>query len=380
LLREPSSLIVDSSRSIEWVYVIDLDRELFRVSKHSGFCLSNLPKDLEEALPDLPEALLDLTVLHRFSPAVQARLTWGTENFDQTGVARASGRENVISPSNGQGDDGSAYFDLRPSIVVPRWSRVLHQCPITSVARHTLDALLGEHSQYFSQAQYTAPHDDDFIFREAAFIMLCICSCTPELLRITTRTQQTQKSMEAPFAMFKPSDNSINGPEFASAAFSGYHLRQLPGSSPASRSYWLLGVFVYLTRDLSSEKSIQRAIADMANCRRLEGSKHFNAILTSITHTILVRVTEDGVQHTKRLRVLDENLSSENDAEKRSHDSNAEAKGHHREEEMNKDGLGSEKRDDVTSLGELRMKWDETEPVDVLNAIAQVFEATAREK
>jgi hypothetical protein len=154
--------------------------------------------------------------------------------------------------------------------------------------------------------------------------------------------------MAAPFAMFKPSDDSTTGPEFASAVFGSYHLDgRLPGSSPNSRSYWLLGVFVYLTRNLASEKSFQRAIADMVSCGKLEGSTHFDAIMTSITHVILVRVTEDCVEHTKRLRVLGADLSSDYDAEEPGYYSDAKGEEIHDEAELDEDQLSDEKGDDV---------------------------------
>jgi hypothetical protein len=112
----------------------------------------------------------------------------------------------------------------------------------------------------------------------------------------------------------KPSGDSIDGPEFTSTAFSGYHLEGwLPGGSPTSHFYWLLDVFVYITGDLTSEKSIQEAIADMESYGRQKGLKRFNAVLTSITHVILLRVTEDSVQHTKRLRMIDAETSSNHD-------------------------------------------------------------------
>jgi hypothetical protein len=52
----------------------------------------------------------------------------------------------------------------------------------------------------------------------------------------------------------------------------------------------------------------------MASYGRQKGSKHFNAVLTPITHVILLRVTEDSVQHTKRLRMSDPETSSNHDA------------------------------------------------------------------
>jgi hypothetical protein len=209
-----SLLIV--SRWIEWVYVIDLDRELFHVSTHSYLCLSNLPKNLEE--------VLGVSANFHISSAVRARLAWAIAVLDQTNAAGAGITTNILPPSSGNDGDSSAYFDLQPSMVVPKWSRKLDQRPFTTVARHTLNAMLEENAQLISQAQYAAPRDD-FIFRETAFTILCICSCSPELLRITTRTNQTHKTMDAPFAMFKPSFNSLDGPEFASAAFSGYLLQ-----------------------------------------------------------------------------------------------------------------------------------------------------------
>jgi hypothetical protein len=163
LLCESGIPIADSSRYIEWIYVIDLDEERFHISDDSYFCLSNLPRDLKESLDAS-------TALHK-SAHRQVRPVQATETFSHTNATKVRTTTNNLPPSNGHDDGSATYFDLQPSIVVPRWSRVLDQRPITTVARHKLDAILEEHSQLFSQAQYAAQHDD-FIFREAAFTIL----------------------------------------------------------------------------------------------------------------------------------------------------------------------------------------------------------------
>jgi hypothetical protein len=221
---------------------------------------------------------------------------------------------------------------------------------------------------------------DDFIFRELVFALVCICSGCPELLRVATRTRQTDKTMTAPFAMLKSSGVSSNVPEFASAIFHGFHLEDRnPRSAPQHDSYWLEDVLVYLTRDLTSVKSIQEAIYEVFNRGRRDNHKSFNAIVTSITYVVLVYVTEQGVQHTKRLHLLKEIYERD-----RSMDSQPE--GLHRSErefwgrDTNEEDLDthSSGSDGETAADAPMTGWGETGSIDVLLAIAQVFEATAQ--
>jgi hypothetical protein len=90
-----------------------------------------------------------------------------------------------------------------------------------------------------------------------------------------------------------------NQTEFASSTFEGG--KEL-GSAPSSDSYWLLDVFVYLCRDLHCRENFHKAIVDAVEKGRAQGRKHFNSIVMSLTHVVLIRVTDDAVQHTRRLQ------------------------------------------------------------------------------
>lgn len=94
--------------------------------------------------------------------------------------------------------------------------------------------------------------------------------------------------------------------EFASSTFEGYHLEgKERGSAPFSGSYWLLDVFVYLCRDLYYRETFYKAIVDAVEKGRSQGRKNFNSIIVSLTHVVLIRVTDDVVQHTQRLQFVE---------------------------------------------------------------------------
>ncbi|CAO2657114.1 Nn.00g032400.m01.CDS01 [Neocucurbitaria sp. VM-36] len=247
---------------IEWVYVIDLDREMFYVSKGSYFSLAKIPKTWVDMLDDA----------ERFhsSACREAKLAWEPKGRDHTLVADNGITTAVLQPLDLPGDFSSAYSDLHATLVVPKQDIVSAERPIITVARHVVGAILEDHPQLLWQAQY-ANTVDEFLFHEVAFILLCTCSCSPELLRMAARTQQTDEALEAPFAMLQPIGDH-NRPMFASAVFQGYHLKDTsPGSSPVSTCYWLLGVLVRLNRDLVSEKSIHKAIVDCVHHGRNDG-------------------------------------------------------------------------------------------------------------
>jgi len=144
---------------------------------------------------------------------------------------------------------------------------------------------------------------DDFLFREASFLYLCLSSCSSALVRLASKVRV---DIDTVFATLNPITSAKDQTEFASSVFEGYHLEgKEHGSAPSSSSYWLLGVFVYLHRDLYCRENFHKAIVDAVEEGRAQGRKHFNSIVVSLTHVVLIRVTDDAVQHTRRLQFVE---------------------------------------------------------------------------
>ena len=334
------------------MYVLDLDQEAFYVSDNAHFPLDKIPEDWTKLVEELESCYS--------TASSEAGLAQAEENPTPQG-ATVDSIAAGISLLGVHQDSVPAYLDLHPSIVFPKQSSELSRRPVITVSRDVFDIIQEGYGSLLRKSRYTLSVED-FMFRETAFALLCICSGAPELLRMASRTQQTSETMKAPFAMLHPSSDNFSDTEFVSGIFRGYHMAGVPpGSSPATRSYWLEGVFVYLTRDIASEKGVKKAIVEAVKCGRADSKTTFNAIVTSIMDVVLIRVTENGVQHTKKLRLVD-----------------VKHQWHQRAFDW-LEGIYDASPD--LNLGEEQevLEWNETEPVDTLLAIAQVFEATARE-
>ncbi|KAH7402869.1 hypothetical protein BKA66DRAFT_436257 [Pyrenochaeta sp. MPI-SDFR-AT-0127] len=363
--------------NIKWVYVIDLDREIFCINGNSYFYLPTIPKHWVTLLENA----------ERFHSAAfrQARLAWIPEDENHIGIAADTGITSSILPMlHTRGDNGSAYDELSTSFVAPKQSLLLSKRPITTVARHVLKAMLKNYSKLLRQAQYATP-TEDFIFREAAYTLLCTCSCSPLLLRMVTRTRETEETLRAPFAMLQPLEHD-KVPEFASAIFQGYHLENnRPGSAPVGTTYWLLGVLISLNRDLTSENRIKSAIVDVVNYGKNDGRTRFNAIIISIAHVVLVRVAGEEIQHTKRLHFVDTSRVRDVQADEPNRQAVADGQivegdtDHRTPDETMQHASEAEKQKKTAAYQQFIAQWEDNENLDTFSALTHIFEATARE-
>jgi hypothetical protein len=284
-------------------------------------------------------------------------------------------------------DPISEYKQLNPTLIRPKTESALNSKPSFIIYNALFDILAT--NEHVWHACFTQSNDD-FLFREASFLFLCLSSCSPALVRLASKFRVDGDTVSAPFAALNVIASVKNQTEFASSTFEGYHLegKEL-GSAPSSDSYWLLDVFVYLCRDLHCRENFHRAIVDAVGKGRAQGRKHFNSIVMALTHVVLIRVTDDAVQHTRRLQfaeplpldidwairaieILNENQENDNEED----DDKGDVKG-----VPASTSPTSSSNCDVLKVSE--QEWAETRTWknrgSTLAAIAHLFEATASE-
>lgn len=304
ICKVPSSMCPkDNSfnlRFIEWVYIIDLDREEFYVSDNAYFGLADI-----RACDSWPKILEEAARLHK-DACEEAGLAWPRAHplniQPSLPVIRAGVRARTDAPKTTEID----YEALSVTIVQPKQSGGLLNRPSVAIARQVLSLFKSSFKSILKDAQQAAlPHDS--LFKEVAFIAISICSASPALLRMGAKLDPNDLTIDAPFSLFRPSSTRGKRPEFASSLFQGYHLPgHRSGSSGKDSTYWLSDVLVCLASDLSSETSIKAAIVQAVKAGKDGSRERFNAIITSISHAVLVRVTESEIQHTKRFPLLGE--------------------------------------------------------------------------
>ncbi|KAF2192145.1 hypothetical protein K469DRAFT_694291 [Zopfia rhizophila CBS 207.26] len=104
--------------------------------------------------------------------------------------------------------------------------------------------------------------------------------------------------------LLKDSGTSGERAEFISKFFHWYHLREKELTVHEIRTpFGFLKALVSPKRDIDSKARFQDAIVSTVAKRRSEDRTCFNAIILLIKHFVLVRVTDDVVQHTKCLSI-----------------------------------------------------------------------------
>ncbi|KAL8994971.1 MAG: hypothetical protein Q9169_005212, partial [Polycauliona sp. 2 TL-2023] len=165
-------------------------------------------------------------------------------------------------------------------------------------------------------------HIEDFLFRELAYHVLCIAA-GGDHMTITDDDRIKQKSVYA-FLYDNPCERNKNyrslpekneiprhfpqdsWSEFVSQLLSGSHLEVMtPGSSPSDTVYWFNGALVILTNQLTDPSDIQQGLHPIMQHHNKEQSKSLNAILISLTHTILVKIFPNNeIEHTETMALF----------------------------------------------------------------------------
>ena len=270
---------------IEWVYTIDLDREIVEVKSElveSSFKLHSIPQEWaddfereeenDEEGDEISRRVLigdPLTAL--LTPANPSKSL--VAKYDSLKVKRVKPR--TLDRPVSHGEHIYLLRRLLFSHFVERWSR-----------------------RMFEHILLCRP--TDFIYREVLFAILSLAAGEFKVLA----DQSPEPAITDGFVRL----GSPNGPSILPDFGSGMHFpNTLPGSAPDSSIYWFKGVLILLVDDLSDEDGLKAAIATASESGQGSGPKLFDALVTDIKSFMLLRIEEPGVvQHTDLVELIDD--------------------------------------------------------------------------
>ena len=275
---------------IEWVYVIDLDREIFSVDHGAHFQLGNIPRG----------GWIDaLDTTYSFDRTYDGHRLVLPDLLPDNAVTSL-----VVRPDNPDVQLVRLYEEFDIEIVTPDGINGFHPAQ-----RHE-PLFCARIFQIFQRTrQQVLAHlllgwkPDDFAFREIAFTIVCLASGRQNVLLVGNSRLADDDAHGCANLMTSSTDREEE-PEFVAHMGVGAHLNDnAAGSAPQSSMYWFEGVLVNLVARLDKPDAIPQSVARVA--QRARGDcpwQPVDAVLISIAHIILVRVFPDSkVHHTKPL-------------------------------------------------------------------------------
>ncbi|KAF2110453.1 hypothetical protein BDV96DRAFT_584025 [Lophiotrema nucula] len=267
---------------IEYIYIINLDREIFSVNGSSHFKLSSVPGDFDDLLDDAKK--------------------YNTGDLEAKEV-HGSITSKTLSKADPKPEDVADYARLDAVLVQAKRPSTHTRKPLAILCWELFSELLLKYRDLIWQAMNTS-HEKEYLFREVAFAFLCLATSSPALVRLARKCKPD--AYTNPYGLMGRGNSSGRKREFVSALFEGYHLSDKePGGAPATTSYWLQNVLISLERSLDCKENYQASIARAVCKGKTEGRVGFHALVCSIEYAVLIRVTTNGVEHTKRLKFVD---------------------------------------------------------------------------
>ena len=279
----PSYMPNFNDKFIEWVYVIDLDREIFSVDHGAHFKLGNIPrsgwidalyktyKEHRLVLPDLlPDNAVTSLVVTPDLPDVQLMRLY--EELD-------------IEIVTSDGINGFHPAQRHEPLLCARIFQIFQRTQERVLAH----LLLGW-------------KPDDFAFRELAFTIVCLASGRQNVSLVEDWRFVDDEAHGC--ADLTNSTDQEEEPEFVAHMGVGARLNDNPaGSAPQSSMYWFEGVLVHLVARLDKPDAIPQSVTRVAQRAREDCPwQPVDAVLISIAHVVLVRVFPGSkLQHTKPL-------------------------------------------------------------------------------
>lgn len=270
---------------IEWIYIINLDREIFSVNNGAHFRLNQIPAGWSKALftDDIGHTFLLPQLVAPESIAMLA--------LDPPGFTTSI-----------------EYEKLQTRLVK---SKSLNHISPSHVTGPRLRWMLFNSFQKTKQVDLSVSLLDwqvqDLSFRELAFFILCLAA-GGENLSLVDHRRVKKPYDNASYLGMTTSDLSESDAEIelATRLGVGYHMDGLPmGSAPGETKYWLEGALVCLARHLDYPGILTKAIADVIEYGRNSAGTSFNAVLISIEHVVLIKSLPDGsVDHTELLCLI----------------------------------------------------------------------------
>ena len=279
----PSYMPVFNDGNMRWVYVIDLEREIFSVDHGAHFRLGNIPRhgwidalaktynEHRLVLPDLlPDNVVTSLVVRPDLPDVRL-----TRLYEKLNV------EIVTS-------DGINGF--HPA----QRHEPLFRARIFQIFQRTQERVLAH--------LLLGWKPDDFHFREIAFTIICLASGCQNVSLVEDWRFINDDAHGC--ANLMSSTDPEEDPEFVAHMGVGAHLNEhAAGSAPQTSMYWFEGVLVHLVARLDKPDAIPQSVTRVAQRAREDCPwQPVDAVLISIAHVVLVRVFPGSkVQLTKPL-------------------------------------------------------------------------------
>lgn len=276
---------------IEWVYTIDLDKDVFTVDNGAHFRLNRIP------------ALPTSTWINGLTHGRRGDRLLLPSSVPEEAIADL--KVELPSPAAGELE---LYAKLDVQIVK---AKGLSAFP--PVQRHgpILRASIFHFFQAIHEAILSAIllgwNPDELIFREIAYAILSLAS--PSLNFSMVPLQQISHKRATGYADLKNMIDKGERDEFLAHLGVGRHLEGfIPGSSPPSTMYWFDHVLVYLVAELIfGPEVVNAAVASVVEyCRNRQADQCIDAILMSIEHIVLMRIHPGGrVERTKPLLLFE---------------------------------------------------------------------------
>ena len=266
--HDPGSLDED----IDFMYLIDLDLEVFSIDHCAHYRLDKIPQEGEWM-----RAIFEDDEGHRF---VHPRLA-SPESLADLTIANSGFSNNALS-----------MWDL----LVKREVKPKSPCRsvISRIRWKIFDIFQSTQKDQLS-VNLLGWSANSLAFREIVFFILCVAAGGKNLAVVDERRILEPYNRELYLAMIsgcKPD----GGRELVSSIGVGYHMHDQPvGSSPNASKYWFEGVLVCLVPRLDQPGVLQKGLADAIQHGRGE-SPHttFNGLLVSIEHLVLFRSFHNG--------------------------------------------------------------------------------------
>lgn len=290
--EQPGWMVPLNDLYIEWVYILDLDREVFSVNNGAHFKLDRISHiDWTAALADGGRG--DKIVLPGMVPedAVVNLVVDPHQTY-------SSANTSLEKPTTTQSSDLTHRLVTAKNLRHFPW-RHRHG----PMLRSFLFYLLRERMKEDLAAALLQWSPQDLPFREIAFAILCLALGGKHLTVILARNLKANFTFGLLGSRSQPSKDL----EFISGLATGAHVRgATPGSSPEGVIYWLEGVLVILTTQLYRPGVVNEEVSRVANyCQDNNPNECIDAILMSIEHVVLIHVVPNKeVQHSALLPLL----------------------------------------------------------------------------
>ncbi|KAI1119766.1 hypothetical protein F5Y10DRAFT_291013 [Nemania abortiva] len=281
----PGYLTPERDGMVEWIYIVDLDRELFGIQNVCYYHLSKVTTDFEDTMEDAQRYWLGYLGRNEIHESI------ATNDIHLTPLTD---------------DPTPVFLQMQPTTIYPKQESSLNRMPTFVACKRVYRLFLSKYEKHIRQAQ-DSHTESDFLFRELVFAIMCFTSCSPEWVRLIAAANiKYEGDGRNNWRYGAVLDHSADRrpKEFMTRFLQGYHLEGLEsGSAPTSTSYWFSGALVYLKRDITSRERFRDAIVSAVAKGKADGRTHFSAIVVSLKHFILLKFSDGNVQHTKRLNL-----------------------------------------------------------------------------